>query len=383
MATKYKLNKKGYYQTNVWDGSYDKDGKKHLKTLRSRKSSKDLEKKVEALRQEVLERQATRLCPHNFYDYALYWLKVSKSTKEKNTTAMYQGVIERYFTALKDIPLPEIRHSHIQQIINENADHPRTCQQIALTFKQVVKMAVRDCYLSQRAFENLTTDISLPKYQKPKKRALNGTEKEALKRSSFCSSSDRKQAFVSLLYYTGIRRGEALALTPFDFDWKKKTVSITKSIIFDKNKGIPELKDYPKSQNGIRTIPLPDDSIPKIKPFVTACEGGFLFHGQFNDMMTLSGYNVFWKSILTELNRAMGYNYQKKVHSDPKPIEGLTAHVFRHNYCTELCYQIPKISTKKIAQLLGDTEKMVLDVYSHINEEKEEIEESLNAAFKY
>jgi hypothetical protein len=46
-----------------------------------------------------------------------------------------------------------------------------------------------------------------------------------------------------------------------------------------------------------------------------------------------------------------------------------------------LCYQIPKISTKKIAQLMGDTEKVVLDVYSHIVEEEEQITEALNSAF--
>ena len=68
----------------------------------------------------------------------------------------------------------------------------------------------------------------------------------------------------------------------------------------------------------------------------------------------------------------MGYNPYKKDRGEP-PIVGLTPHIFRHNYCTELCYQVPMISTKKIAKLMGDTEKMVLDVYSHIIEEKEDI----------
>lgn len=378
--TKYTRNVSGYYQTNVWDGTYNADGSKHYKKIRSRQSSKDLEHKVEAFRKEVDERGKVRNYTRSFYEYSLYWLEVSKATKEKNTQQMYEGIIRRYFKALKDINLAELRHSHFQQIINDNQDHPRTCQQIFLTFKQIIKMAIRDGYLSPKALDLICDDISLPAYQKPEKRPLTDVEKEALKRSDFCSKTGRKHAFVSLLYYTGIRRGEALALTPFDFDWKKKEVSINKVIIFDKNKGTPELKDYPKSANGVRTVPLPLDAIEKIKPFVLSCDGGFLFHGQHNDMMTLSGYNVFWKSIITELNTAMGYNYQIKIHIEDKPIQGLTAHIFRHNYCTELCYQIPKISTKKIAKLLGDTEKMVLDVYSHIKEDHEEVEESLNAA---
>lgn len=379
---KYTKNTSGYFQTNVFDGTYNEDGSKHYRTLRSRQSSKDLERKVEEFRREVEENGKSRLCNKSFYEYALYWLEVSKATKEKNTQAMYEGIIRKHFKRFTETPIHEVRLSHIQQIVNENIHHPRTCQQIALTFKQIIKFAVRDGYLPRRALEYTTTDISLPKYQKPSKRPLSDVEKEALKRSDFCNSSNRKRAFLSLLYYTGIRRGEALALTPFDFDWKKKTVSISKVIIFDKNKGIPELKDYPKSDNGVRVVPLPEEAIEKIKPFALSSDGGFLFHGQYSDMMTLSAYNVFWKSIITELNKAMGYDYQAKIHSGPKPIQGLTAHIFRHDYCTELCYQIPRISTKKIAQLLGDTEKMVLDIYSHIKEDHEEVEESLKAARK-
>ena len=64
-------------------------------------------------------------------------------------------------------------------------------------------------------------------------------------------------------------------------------------------------------------------------------------------------------------------------------ITGLTAHVFRHNYCTNLCYQIPKISIKRIAQLLGDTEKMVLEVYNHIVLEKEDAAGAVNDAINF
>ena len=53
-------------------------------------------------------------------------------------------------------------------------------------------------------------------------------------------------------------------------------------------------------------------------------------------------------------------------------VTDLTAHIFQHNYCTNLCYRVPEISIKKIAQLMGDTEKMVLNVYNHIIEEKED-----------
>lgn len=61
-------------------------------------------------------------------------------------------------------------------------------------------------------------------------------------------------------------------------------------------------------------------------------------------------------------------------------ITGLTAHIFRHNYCSNLCYKVPEISIKKIAQLTGDTEKVVIDVYNHIIDEKEDVSEVVESA---
>ena len=77
--------------------------------------------------------------------------------------------------------------------------------------------------------------------------------------------------------------------------------------------------------------------------------------------MTHSSYVKLWNRIRKAIGQASGSN-----------TTDLTAHVFRHNFCTNLCYQIPKISIKHIAQLMGDTEKVVLDVYNHIILDKED-----------
>ena len=85
--------------------------------------------------------------------------------------------------------------------------------------------------------------------------------------------------------------------------------------------------------------------------------------------MTKSSYDKMWRRILKGLRAASA-----------EPVEDLTAHVFRHNYVTELCYQIPAISIKHIAKLIGDTEAVVMRVYSHINMEREDAHAAVNAA---
>lgn len=369
----YNESRKEWY-TLVYDGTLTPTGAKHRKRITSKKSSADLEKKVIAFKQELENNGAVHVSNITFGEYSRMWLELYKTNKELNTQKMYRASVYNYLTPLDDIRLTDIKHSHFQQIINANSEHPKTCKNIKLTFTQIIKSAVRDRYLPHSAIEDITTDISMPKYVKPQKRALLPIEKEAFIKADLDS---KKRAFITLLYYCGLRRGEVLALTTEDFDFKNKTVSITKVIVFDGN--TPVLKPYPKSDNGVRLVPLPDACISILKEYVDSCEG-YLFKGQNKPLMTETAYKRMWESIITSMNIAVGYNPQAKVNRIERPIQGLTAHIFRHNYCTQLCYQIPSISTKMIAKLMGDTEKVVLEVYSHILEEQEDVTGAINNA---
>ena len=57
-----------------------------------------------------------------------------------------------------------------------------------------------------------------------------------------------------LLYWCGIRSGELLALTPADFNFKKKTLRINKS--YQRLKG-EDVISTPKTKNSVRTVIMP------------------------------------------------------------------------------------------------------------------------------
>lgn len=80
------------------------------------------------------------------------------------------------------------------------------------------------------------------------------TKEEYLRFSD--SMMDKPISFYAfeLLYWTGIRVGELLALTPSDFDLKKQTLSITKS--YQRLKGKDVITD-PKTPKSNRVIKLP------------------------------------------------------------------------------------------------------------------------------
>ena len=361
---KYKKLADGTFRTRIWDGTYNPDGSKHRVNLKSDKSSADLERQVRELKQKVETGDIVKPSGVMLTEYASEWLSVYKSVRARNTRHMYQNVIEKHFCALEGVRLQDARRVHLQMMINGAIDKPRTCQQIRLTWRQVIKSAIADGLLPEKVLRT-SCDVELPKYRAKEKRPLTELEKKALKLADF---TDMQRTFVYLIYGCGLRRSEAIALRPQDIVLERAELSVKGAIEFEGNN--PYLKD-PKSFNGYRTVPMPPFLVEHLEKYIPTLSSEWLMHTRDGGMMTKSSYDRMWSSIVYKMNYALTGSQK-----GPRPIHGLTAHIFRHNYCTALLYA-GTLSTKKVAQLLGDNEDMVLKVYSHIMEEKENVPETV------
>lgn len=370
---KYTRRPDGRYMTTVWDGTYNRDGTKHRAQVYSKTSSADLERKVNKIKADVEKQLNEGERPLierdiDIYVYALEWFRTYKSNRQGNTQEMYQNIIRKYVSKLSGLSVRQVRHSHIQSIITQAQEHPRTCQQILMTFKQILRAAARDRYIRRDDAEDIVSGISMPAYRPVEKRALTGAEKDAIRKAGF---SDRERTYVYLVYGCGFRREEALALTPFDVDFRKNRISVTKAVAFRVNTPyLKETKNYVS-----RFVPMPDFLRDWLHVQLKGQKPEYLIEKASGGLMTKSAYDRMWEQIKRKIFEA----------KEKEPFEtledyDLTSHVFRHNYCASLCYQVPKISVKKVAQLLGDTEKMVLDVYNHIIEENENVDGALSDA---
>lgn len=362
MGTKYKYNEtRKEWRTMVYDGTLTPAGLPHRVTISSKKSSKDLERKVAEFK-EKLANNSLVLSNVTLGEYADTWLKVYKANKEHNTLKSYQATVNK-LEPLFEIELANLTRSHFQLVINLNADKPKTCKNIKQVFTQILTSAYRDGLISSRLVDNITADISLPKYVKPQKEALTPLERNAV---LTCELPQKAKIFLLILYYCGLRKSEALALDRDDIDTDKNILNVSKTLIFVSNR--PVLKPYPKSDNGIRSIPIAEKLQKELYDYLETCDNT-LFPSQYIPYMSDTAYRRMWGHI----NKAISSAAEKEVK--------ITAHKLRHNFCSELCYQVPKISTKKIAYLLGDNERMVLDVYGHIVEKNENVVEAINSAF--
>lgn len=91
------------------------------------------------------------------------------------------------------------------------------------------------------------------------------TKEEYLKFAEEMMDKPRSYYAFELLYWTGIRSGELLALTPSDFDFEKQTLRINKT--FHRSKG-KDIITTPKTVKSNRIITLPPFLCDEIKDYL-------------------------------------------------------------------------------------------------------------------
>lgn len=184
-------------------------------------------------------------------------------------------------------------------------------------------------------------------------RALNEKKKEMLywtedEFALFITEVDDLlyKALFSFLYFTGCRKGEALAL-----HWSDLENNI---IRFNKTLSVKTLdKAYkettPKTENSYRTVIIPDGLVALLNQLKQNTTGNYIFGG------------VKHLPFQTVTNRFIGYTKKAKV-------KQIRIHDLRHSHASFLInHGDNQLSTLYIiAQRLGDTPEMVLKTYGHL-----------------
>lgn len=139
---------------------------------------------------------------------------------------------------------------------------------------------------------------------------------------------------------TGLRIGEALALTFDDIDFTEQTVSVSKNVVFIDGKRIEQ--ETPKSAAGVRVVPVPSEALHLL---------GEPRHG--NELVFPVSYSGV-HSCLRRMSASLGFT--------------VTAHLLRHTYATRL--EEAGISPKMKQYLMGHASlEMTQNVYTDVQPE--------------
>ena len=275
-----------------------------------------------------------------FGEYKEYWFKTYKAVRQAATREMYENAM-RKTKSIDDIALTDITTADLQNVINDHINSPRTTAILRQFFGQVFKCAIGE----GKALKNPSEGLQLPAQKKSVQRALTQAERDAIRSLDL---PPKKKMFIKCLYYLGLRPGECLALHSDDI--RNGEVHIHNAIGFDKN--MPYLK--PTKTQVERIVPIPTEFQDELSDF---CNGGYLFaeDGRF---LTKSGMYDMW-------------NYIKRGVCGNSPSD-IRPYTLRHDYCTR-CYYMG-LTPLMTAKLMGNSVKMVMEVYSHLDEEKEPLE---------
>ena len=256
------------------------------------------------------------------------WITLYKEPNVKpKTLEIIKASLKGLLQNLGDTPLSLLNTDSIQAyLLSMKGDRIR---QMCLTnLNQALEKARKQGVIKT----NPCDAVEIKKHVYTHKNALTPEEQNAL--LAVVKDTDMASLF-NLLLTTGIRIGEALALTIKDVDYKNKLININKNVVFIDGQRIVQT---PKTQAGTRTIPIPENVL-KILP-----QTEILFPLTYNSV----------RLIFSRLSKKTNIY--------------VTPHILRHTYATRL--EELGIPPKIKQYLLGHssiqtTENIYTDVQQH------------------
>ena len=240
---------------------------------------------------------------------------------------------------LADKPLARITYLDVSSAVAKWKAKPVTQAGWRVILNALFKAAVRPYRILA---DNPMEDIKIEKERRSEaRRCLSEAEQE--KMFALVSNRNRGDVALAVLLYTGVRKGEMLALTWDDIDWKNNTIHISKQ--FSHTHTGHWQTNTPKSRNGYREIPMPVALVRILK----------------------SAHDNLPMDMNKRLFPVPHSTYRDAQIALKKTAPDLTPHCLRHTYATNLLAHGMDVQT--VAALLGDSVTTVIRTYIHYSDE--------------
>ena len=300
------------------------------------------------------------------------WLDLFKKNNVKpRTLEQYESVIRLYLKPnLGDLKLGEITSLQVQAMLNKMHENGLSRRTLELT-KVVLRAALNQAKKINLIQALPTDDVVLPKKAKLKPTVLSEEEQTLLVQELVGNYVGRAIIFA---LYTGLRRGEVLALKWTDFDENENTIEITKTLgrvkTFDTTKGKTTLSvGSPKTESSCRTVPLVNSAIALLKRHKQEQENYKSFVGEYyHDQNLIFSSSTGGYIDPGNLNRKL-----KKVAKNVG-LSNISSHAMRHTFATRGLEA--GVSLKAMQEFLGHSSIQITgDIYTHIlkKQQKKEI----------
>ncbi len=283
-----------------------------------------------------------------FAEAADAWYEEAQNRLAFNTVKSYHAPYLCAKDAFGDRRIGEITPVMVSGELSRYAKLHYTTKTVK-NYKLVLNLIFRYAVEKGMAAYNPAADIRSPDGQPNRKR--HAPSREDIQRVKD-HVSDPFGLFAYMAMYTGLRKGELLALTWNDIDMKNRTISVTKSICHVNN--APTVK-LPKTETSVGVVPIVDALMPHLRHK----GAGIVFPNKEGEYMTDTQFMLAWAAY--------------------KKIAGISAspHQFRHAYATMLFEA--GIPPERMQALLRHAQlSTTMDVYKDLRDaELKKIHESV------
>lgn len=325
-----------FYYTD-WTGTRKKKKKEGFTTKRE----------AQAFEHDFLERMAGT-CDMKFSSLISIYLDDCKNNIKPSTYYTKTIILDKYITSyFKDMPINKITPANIRQwqsiVKEQNQDKSdQYLKSINTQLSAIFNFAMKYYSLNKNPVK-LCDSIG-----SSKRRELNFFTLEEFKQFIKVVDDNTFYTVFNVLFWTGIRRGELLALRPCDFDFENNLLYITRNLVYINNS--KPVITTPKTEKSKRAIVLPQFLTNMIKDFIAK---------DFIDDT----------DILFEITPTLLFRRLKN-YIELANLHQIRVHDFRHSHASLLIEQ--GYSPLMIAERLGHEKvDVTLKIYSHLYPNKQ------------
>ena len=325
------------------------------------KNMKELSQKEQEVRKKIESGVYTNNRNLTLNRYFDEWLDRKRRNIKGNTIKWYVAYYKGHIApCLGDEKLQKIERRRIlafQKNLSESNLSIRTCNNILKILKIILNDAVTDEVIMKNPAEGIKSLKEInAKAAETYHRALTEQEQKDFMQEM---EKDYYYEFVAFLLCTGMRFGEAAALTWSDIDYKQNVIHVTKTATF--NEDNTRTTGTPKSESGKRDIPL-NDTIRGILARQRKKQSIVISIDKEENRVFVSVYGKMVDNCT--VNRAIT-SALSRLEEQGKTIEHFTLHALRDTFATRYIEQGGSPQTLKT--ILGHSSlAMTMDLYSHV-----------------
>lgn len=356
------------YEFQVYLGTDEATGKQMRTTRRGFKTKKEAELELARIKLQVASGEYRKERVETFKEVYELWLLQYENTVEQSTFVKTVSLFNNHILpSIGEYKIEKITVDICQKAVNDWAKKLKNISKVKAYASRVFNFAVKRDFVQKNPFDLVELPRKRNKQLSDETDEKNFYTREQLVEFLSCLEKETNvKAYVlfRLLAFSGMRKGEALALTWRDINFKTNEIRINKALSRGKDN-----KLYIKSTktNEARTIKMDEKTMNILRMWKKK---------QKEDYFKL-GFNTSKPSQLVFSNEKNEFIQPTKTREwilyvqEKYNLKKVTTHGLRHTHCSLLFES--GATLKEVQDRLGHSDiKTTMNIYTHVTKKAQE-----------